>query len=265
MTPCLAQNFGNDYSLILSAGRTGATYLVTVLTDAYPDIRVLGEKEPARSVLVLNNLADLELPLASVLAARVVPWLVHRSRQGFRKRWVDEHIVEINPFFSGLGHKLEVVGANRIIHIVRHPVDWVHSAIGFGSYSWRRPIVPYLPLARERPPIGDRTWRNMSETERFAWRWRRRNSRIREFCNGTDTPVLVVKYEDLFQGNEANIDTLRHMLGHIGLDPGKLTPQLVPASKINPTLSRHRSSAPDHDAERIMRICSDEAMKYGYT
>lgn len=250
---------------ILTAGRTGSTFMTQFLERLYPEVKVCQEREPARIIAVLNNIANLEVTLISGLASMAARGLYRSSR----KRWLgnltgNDFLVEINPFVVGLGRGLIDPPPHALIHIVRHPITWVKSAIEFGSYSWRRPIVPYIPLVRERPPLGDPNWACMDEVERFAWRWRQRNRCIRACCEVSGRTVLTLRYEDLFGDEGPNLDLLKNVVSHMGLDKNRVSPDAVSGNPINPTLKKHLGNMVGLNEERIMLICSDEADHYGY-
>jgi len=183
-------------------------------------------------------------------------WLQNSSNQDL--------LVEINPFIVDMGSRLSVVKPTALIHLIRHPVAWVRSSIGFGSYSWRRSLVPILPFARDRPKFGNPDWRRWSEAERFAWRWVYRNARIREFIASSSEPSLTIRYEDLFFERGVKVELARHMVEHLGLDPERISETSINVRRENPTLDQHRAAGPVLDSNSIMKICAAEARHYGF-
>lgn len=250
---------------ILTAGRTGSTYVAEMLEVLFPELAVYQEREPARMIAVLTNLGDLGCGPVSTMAKRAAERIYKTTRKGrLRHNRKADGVVEINPFIVNLGARLAEPAPTALIHFVRHPVAWVQSSIEFGSYSWRRPIVPYLPLVRERPPLGDASWAHMTETERFAWRWQRRNANIREFCAAAGVPVLTLRYEDAFERGMPQTDAFRALAGLMRLDQNRVTDSTLPRNRVNPTLSTHRQSEGRVNRNDIMAICADEAAHYGY-
>jgi hypothetical protein len=81
----------------------------------------------------------------------------------------------------------------RFVHIIRHPGDFIRSAVMKGWHSndsiWES----------GRVKISDKEeWNKLSQFQKLAWTWRSTNEYIRHFINNQDPgKVLTVRFEDL--------------------------------------------------------------------
>jgi hypothetical protein len=254
------------YVLVLSAGRTGSTFLDHLLKRLYPEVCVLAEREPARLLRTLDNIRLLEIPTLSEGARRMAQnWYLSSRLAWLRRLEPNRLLIEINPFLAGLGPDLAVLEAGPSLHMVRHPVAWVRSAVSFGSYSWRRPIVPFIPLARERPALAMRDWRQWSDVERFAWRWVVRNAAILDYAHARPPQMhRLCRYEDLFPQGTVNLEEARNVVAHLGLDPSRVTADTLSRDLVNPSHQRHAVTIDKAEEARIMKICGGTAASLGY-
>lgn len=254
------------YVQILTAGRAGSTFLANFLQNNFPESLVIQEREPARLLRIVNNIAATAPDGLAPGIRRLADTLYTRSR----RRWIDGAadaavVIEVNPFICEFGSRLAEVETSAVVHVIRHPVQWVISSIGFGSYSWRRPIVPYLPFVRERPARNHSHWPAWSEAQRFAWRWVQRNRAIREYLSEADTPSIVVRYEDLFAHGQVSKAVVERLASHVGLPAARLDTPIINDRRINPTPDRHQTTTAEIDVDSVMALCETEARHYGYT
>ena len=253
------------YAQILTAGRTGSTYLATFLAQNFPEVEVAQEREPSRALRILNNVGTL----SGGTFSRLMLSFTTRCYKQSRTRWLEKSsaplLVEVNPFIGEMGAALSTVETAAVIHVVRHPVAWVRSSIGFGSYGWRRPIVPYLPFVRERPSLGHSDWSKWSISQKFAWRWVRRNAAIRQHLECLEIPTIVLRYEDIFEGQQFSRDAAADMVRLFELPPARLDSIAFDHSLRNPTLTKHQGDKFTADDDQITAICEAEANHYGYS
>lgn len=254
------------YVHILTAGRTGSTYIDNLFRNNYSDVSVFAEREPSRLIKLLNNIGLMQLPIVSSKSDKFARLLYAKSRN----KWMNNCrgvscIIEINPFIVGMGSYLTDIESGPSIHIIRHPVAWVRSSIGFGSYSWRRSITPYFPLARERPPLSHPDWSKWTEIEKYSWRWVYRNKSIDNFSACRPKALhRVFKYEELFKDGAPNLSQFKSIAAHLGLNPENITEDKLIQSVINPTHERHSIQLTEEETKSILSICGDLARDYGY-
>lgn len=183
---------------------------------------------------MLSNLAAMQLPSIGQSPNRLATRLYAASR----KRWLndcqDRIYVEINPFLSNILPNIAVSDAapDGMLHIVRHPLSWVASMIQFGAYSWRRPLVPYLPYVYYRPPYGATGWNKLSFARKLAHEWNYRNNRILE-ARSVSRNYACIRYEDLFQGKSLNWKLLSDNFGELGFQLAGMDHLHVPDSPAN--------------------------------
>ena len=198
------------YHLLLSSGRTGTTFLTDAINFFCPEVRVLQEPIPSRTIYMLANAADHGFPTRK--AARVLHWLSQQVWQ----RSPGENTIEVNPFVSPIAHLLKPTrNITKVLMMVRHPDFWIESMLAFRGYAWRAKVTPYLPFVYSRPVEARLIWRDLSEEEKFAWRWVEINRNILECAqNGFD--MLIIRYEDLFGAQGVDFSVLRSILDFYG-------------------------------------------------
>ncbi len=247
--------------LILSCGRTGTTYINSLLNQKIENCVVLQEPPPSRSLFMMTNAAERKIPLGSIAFSAY-----KKTRNDWYKKAGDKTLLEINPFLIGLSPFLKPENIKHgIVHIVRRPADWIESTLNFGGYKWLSYITPRMPFAHERP--SDKKffeWNRLTVYEKFAWRWRHRNSQI-EKVKKSGIPYLLVKYEDIFKEGEFNRDIFIEMINHLGLKNFKPDDFEYPQKKINssasnPELKKHKVI----ETKEMIEIYGSLAKKYGY-
>lgn len=260
---------GNSWSmsprfvLIASAGRTGTTYLERALSDG--GVVVRQEPPPSRSIYMLSNIAATEVP---VIASAMKHWALARyvrSRRRWLARMSGDVCVEINPFLSNLVPEILRSGLvpDAIIHIVREPVSWIQSMMQFGAYSWRRPLVPWLPFVYYRPRNIDDA-EQLSFARRLAYEWVYRNEKIASACELSGNYALV-RYEDLFRDERLQVEVLGQAFrdAGVGLDLKFLEhAPVVPANASRPR--GMRTDIANEDLKAIRELTAPLACRLGY-
>lgn len=190
---------GKRLQFILSAGRTGTTFLAHVAPVLFPTVTIRQEPPGSRPLFVALN--------AATVGVFGQGWL-EQLYFAARRRWLirgrpDERFVEINPFIVPLASKLgEMVRPLRVVHMVRDPRDWIQSMGSFKAFGWRRHAVDYVPFAQSIHPSVSRTWLRLDPIQRLGWRWRLANEQI-DACRAACERYELVRYEDLFSPDPA--------------------------------------------------------------
>ncbi|MFW6120096.1 MAG: sulfotransferase family protein [Petrotogales bacterium] len=188
----------------LSTGRCG-TKLVTNILNKIPSVRCF--HKPIPELIYLHRrayeegLERFEAYNIAICAARFeqISECVVRGKT----------YVETNcriTFFAP--HLYELFPKSRFVHLIRHPGDFVRSAVCRNYYEGN-----YLDIGRIRPLNGVAydAWSEMSIIERSAWLWNETNLYIERFKKNCDSKrVITVKAEDIFSEPGAMISLIRH-------------------------------------------------------
>lgn len=190
---------GSRISFILSAGRTGTTFLASVCPALTPDLVYVQEPPRSRTTFMLANAAT-----AGLIARDRAEGLFMRRRTRLLAGDARSSYVEINPFLAPLAPRLpDLVDPLRVVHMVRDPRSWVPSMANFKAWGWRRTVIDWVPFAQTVHPAARATWGRLDDIRRYAWRWRLANEQIAA-CAERCRDYVVVRYEDLFSGNPAS-------------------------------------------------------------
>jgi hypothetical protein len=188
---------GNRLQFVLSAGRTGTTFLAHVAPVVLPSLTIRQEPPGSRPMFMALN--------AATVGVIGQGWL-ERIYFASRRRWLDqgrpdERFVEINPFTVPLAAKFGgMIRPLRAVHMVRDPRDWIQSMGSFKAFGWRRHIIDYVPFAQSIHPAVRRDWLRLDPIRRLAWRWRLANEQI-DACRADCERYELVHYEQLFSAD----------------------------------------------------------------
>lgn len=195
----------NDYPavFILTTGRSGSKFLASLL-DQSPNIRAFHEPRP--TLEFFSHFASTRQEQAETLTH-----IIDTARmESILEVFITEKIyVESNQcltFFAPFIARL--FKASRFVHVVRHPGDFVRSAIRKG---WHKNDSIW---EAGRVKIQDEiVWNEMDQVERLAWTWNTTNAYIESFRK-TLTPqrFAFFKIEDLFN----NTNEVSRMINFIG-------------------------------------------------
>jgi hypothetical protein len=155
---------------------------------------------------MIANAADHGFPTRK--AARALHWFSQQIWQ----RLPGENTIEVNPFVSPIAHLIKPAkDITKVLMMVRHPDFWIDSMLAFKGYAWRAKVTPYLPFVYSIPAEARSRWQELSEEEKFAWRWVEINRNILQCArNGFD--MLIIRYEDLFNAEGVDFSVLRNIL-----------------------------------------------------
>jgi len=255
---------GNRLSYVLSAGRTGTTFLAHVLPGIAPSLAIRQEPPGSRPLFMLMNAA-----LAGLAPMR---WS-ERIYLADRRRWLrrlpsGQRIAEISPFILSLAPRFgELVRPLRVVHMVRDPRDWIQSMGNFKAWGWKRHVIDYVPFARPVHPDARRQWLGLDSHSKHAWWWRMANEQI-EACRAACESYALIRYEDLFSSDATLRERMLRQVVAV-LDPGA-APDLssVPWNlAVNPggrgTFSGWRGWS-DQAKANVAAILAGSMARYGY-
>lgn len=160
----------------------------------------------------------------------------------------------------------------RFIHVLRHPGEFVRSAIMKG---WHKNNSIW---ENHRIRMNDEVvWQQMSQTERLAWTWANTHAFIENFKVSTQHDVLTIKLEDLVSSKIEFHKTIQFLNAELFLDDSIVT--VLQSRKINelfisgsePPNMFKLADYPKYDAwgedqkRALFSICNNLASRYGYT
>ena len=182
----------NDLGLILSTGRTGTLFFQDYINETSPNRHLcLHEPNPSRRFIPLSNM---------VAQGRISNSFYCRNYFACRKKIFENlqgrYYVESNNFlWSGVEALNSQIDEIRILHIVRHPEDYIVSHYNFGFWAGKKKFIrTYAPYFKADLPLSKHESRDPLLV--LASRWNLINRKIRSYQK--TNPYLFVKFEDLF-------------------------------------------------------------------
>lgn len=255
---------GERLRFVLSAGRTGTTFLREFLKARGGALDVAFEPPTSRRCWVLWNAEQAGLAPRG-LASRIV---IRRRRADALGVAPGRVRLEINSFMSPfVGDLCEHTDALGLVHMVRHPFTWIPSMGNFKAAYWRRHVIDHVPFTHQVHPLARAEWRRLHEVVRLAWRWRLANEGL-GVAETASAIYLRVRYEDFVSRDEAvRDDTLAAMLSVVDPAFDGRAPQPDRRERLN---ARPAGEVPDWRdwdaglAAEVREICAPLMARYGY-
>ncbi len=189
---------GCKLRFVLSAGRVGTTSLREYLKHNVAKVDVAFEPDSSRPCFILWNIEQF-FNISNDLSEKYV---IKQRIKDYKNIQSDFVRIEINTFLSPFCNVLtQHVENMHVVHIVRHPYTWISSIMNFRALGWHRHFIDLIPFTRVIHPLAKSEWRNLSEAEKFAWRWRLHNEQILDSKQNYEKYIFS-KYEDLSLGND---------------------------------------------------------------
>ena len=258
-----------DPYFVMSTGRTGTTFLTEFLNRHFPSLGCFQEPRPSWVFNVYSNLY-CEGRLKRV--RKIVKNYFIASRNRLVKNFTGRQYIEINPFIYGMGDIFkEAFGEIKILHLVRHPLSFISSALNFRSQGWRAHCVD-LPIWNLNVEIAWRKqqicWRKLSKIQRKAWQWCYINDKIQsyqEICK----EYLCVKFEDLLsEEHTLREETMKKILSFLKLPKlERIFPQEF-ERKVNPSqasTSLNPAEPAPEIREAVSQICGPFMQVFDYS
>ena len=251
---------------ILSTGRSASKFLAELLNLA-PNIAAFHEPRPALpyfSNFAFHHQADREVLTKMIEACRMEMVL-----RAFLKNTVYTESNQCLSFFAPV--LAELFQQSKFVHIVRHPGDFVRSAVRKG---WHKNDSIW---EAGRVRMSDETaWGKLNQIEKLSWVWATTHSFMEDF-KGAIPPdrSLTLRLEDLFEHKE-ELDRLMAFAGAEKVGEKEL--KALMEKKINelvihpnePANMRKQSGFPPYREwtremkENLRRFCGPLAKTYGY-
>ena len=211
-------------TFVLSTGRTGTKFLTQVL-DMSASITAYHEPRPVLQYFcnyVYHNHQEEEIITEMINSARLELIL-----DAYIKNKVYLETNQCLSFFASPLSKL--FQEAKFIHLVRHPGDFVRSAVRKGWYK----SDTLWEIGRIKKEAQEE-WAEMNQIEKIAWLWDSTNQFIEDFKAGLDdkSRLLTVKSEEIYSNPDAINDILSFMeVDRLELNKIKQR-QLKPVNKI---------------------------------
>ena len=194
---------------ILSTGRAGSNFVAGLLKQS-TNLQAHHEAEPRLEYFAnyaFHNQAESEMLTRMVDAARMELVLDACVR--------DSIYVECNHALTAFAPALSrLFRRSRFVHLVRHPGDFVRSALRMGFHSsdtiWESGRIRMQ---------DETTWVNLTQVDKLAWYWHANNHFLQEFKATLDEErFLLVTYEELIAGHRG-VERLLEFIGGAPIPP----------------------------------------------
>lgn len=202
-------------AFVLSCGRTGSTALAAYIRYVHPEFTV--RHEPFQwsllrrmSIRLSAGRSDFRDATRLLKVQRAIE--LHRSRGTY---------IETTPALWGFTPILpRVFPGATLIHLIRHPYDYVASALRFRSQSHLKGFVnSVVPDFFPRPEYYgiSRSLDSMSAAERAAWFWNITNRYILENQPENSCIIQRFHFEDVF-GPDHRTETALDLAEHLAIN-----------------------------------------------
>lgn len=238
---------------VLSAGRTGTVFLTHLLNDM-DGISAVHEPSPTRWQMMLANLRND----FGIGGATLENWFnrTHQIDSG-----TIDAFVELNPFLCALADLIPEDGVeSRIVHMVRHPLDWAVSMTAFKASTRYRHFIDFVPFSKPYPTPRPEGWIRLSDVEKALWRWRWCNERLLAISDRV-TAFQTIRSEDILSPESQKSEAAARALFNCLELPGTLPKKFA-------TSVAHRNPRPEGlvavPEGAVEDICGALATRLGY-
>jgi len=249
---------------VLSTGRCG-TKTLAALVDLLPDADAHHEPDPklveTSYMYYMKSCPDIPDDFWQGLLANNRDELI---RQAFRS---DKFYFETNNRLAMLSKLLtERYPKARYIHLVRHPYDFVRSAMRrkyYNNHVW--------DFARISPDKSDpfyQEWFKTGGLEKCAWLWAKTNSHILDIFNNISSErCLFVRSEDIFNNNGDSVSRVFNFMSQNKKMPGSDRVEKLLGMKLNQQTYGNFPKSGEwsiEDAVVLKKHCRPLMEKFGY-
>jgi hypothetical protein len=195
----------NNYApvFILSTGRAGSKFLPGLLNLS---TNISAYHEPSPTLEYFSDYAYHHQQEAAILAKMIDAARMESILKDYIK---DKIYVESNQCLTFFAPALaRLFKKSRFVHVVRHPGDFVRSAVRKG---WHKNDTIW---ESGRLKMADETqWAEMDQIERLAWLWNATNRFIEDFKRTIEKErATFIKLEDL----STNVGVVKELLRFTG-------------------------------------------------
>jgi len=183
-------------TFILSTGRTGTQFFSRYLTQTCPDVLCLHEPKPTRRFKWYSNFYLSRKLSGSFIANQ---YLTTRKRV-FKNLEGKSYVESSNMIFGCIEPVSSVVEPVQVIHLVRHPLEYIKSHLNKGFWNGIKGFT-----ARNIPGWLEFMGKDIAKSKDpvliLAARWVYVNQVIGQYEN--KFPYMSVLFEDLFANTDA--------------------------------------------------------------
>jgi hypothetical protein len=253
-------------AFILTTGRSGSKFLATLMNYA-SNMVSYHEAEPRLQYFA--NYAFHHQDRGEVLAKMVDAARMELILDAYIKGKIFVECNQCLVFFAPVVSRL--FKKTRFVHVVRHPGDFVRSAVRKGWHKndsiWESGRIKMK---------GNKEWKKSDQLERLSWVWYATNRFVEDFKNSAEPGSLMTfKIEDLFN-NEGSVRKFLNFVGAKGITHDDIIK--IQNTKINeliietdePSNMKKLSFFPEYqkweqtEKEKIKGYCNELAKVYGY-
>jgi len=207
---------------ILSTGRTG-TKLIAELLNRSENVNAF--HEPVPTLQYFPNFAR-----NNQNKKRELKGMVHASRmEMILDCFINGKIyIEANQCLTFFAPVLSTLfKSSRFVHLIRHPGDFVSSAIRKGWY-----LNDSIWESGRARPDNEAKWRIMGQVEKLSWLWNETNSFIDSLKEKlTANRFFTISFEDL-TSSISNVNKLIRFSGSVEIDAREISQ--IQRKKTNP-------------------------------
>lgn len=247
-------------TFVVSTGRTGTQAIAESVARVCPDTFLsLHEPRPSRIFRIFSNMR-----MAGLCSDVFFENAIIRLRREILTKLGERNYLESNNFMFGMVDILAFHYDAKIIHVVRHPVDYAVSHIKHGAFSGVKGMAGrFFPYWLSRPSYrgySSSAWISLSQHQRLFWVWRLVNEYIAELGQRNPDNYSCYRFEDIF-GDPV---VYRSLMSEIGVaDPGMRALDSEMRRKANQGKGGPGVMT-DEDADFCVEVCRDLAASYGY-
>lgn len=248
-----------EVALILSTARTGTKFFEGYLNRTCPGVVCRHEPRPSRRFKFLSNMY-----LQGTIGGSIIRRLFLRSRRRLLEGEFRLYVESNNFLFGCVPPLLESLPALRVVHIVRHPVDYVVSHMRHGFWRGLKGFTArHVPFWLEELPLegGEAS----DPVLILAARWVYVNSIL--LGHGGGGNYLRLRFEDVFCSppdvRAESLDALRAFLGCAPLE--RQTQLRLLRRKVNASPAGDAEFSLDQrEKARVIELCRAPMRQFGY-
>ena len=238
--------------------------LARYFDEIYDNVCAVHEPRPSRHLRLASN----RYLCHRIGRDELVQMLVAARQKAFA-RITQPIYIESNPFLHGFLDALpEVFYPLKVVHVVRDPRTYIRSCMNFGDFRGLKKLASNWTYWMLKPDLLEskplRRWRQMSEPERLAWRWKTLNLELNRGEKLLGDDYLRVNFEGVFAADGVGLSRLARWLKLEATQQLQAKPR---TGKINPSRD-HGFPKWDHLDEKtrsdVLSQCADLMSAYGY-
>lgn len=250
-----------DKIYILSSGRSGTTFITSLLRELATELNIEHQKKGSRIINIISN-----LPVNMDYINWIILKLFGRIKGDMPKSTADP-LISLALF--GYLKKNKIDG--KIIHLVREPQAFVKSFMRWKTYSLSKIILHYIiPFWNPNPFLFDKEigffeWLKMSKFEIYSWIWNFKNSKYYQLSHCKKNYMLI-RLEDLTCDNlETRFEVISRLVEFLEIKKDDVIIRNLDFRKKNKSKERKSKDYQNISEEQIIdKHCSELSRKLGY-